>query len=123
MLKSWQNLLAAKLLYLDTFFSKCCHSKTNKDNDMKPKLVEAENTKFSRFEKRSLIFETTFEIFKFENLLSSYLKAFLDGYVCTKNCEGLCITKIIANVNDYTVIVNLSLVHAPPVISLVSANP
>ena len=23
------------------FFSKCCHSKTNKDNDMKPKLVEA----------------------------------------------------------------------------------
>ena len=23
------------------FFSKCCHSKTNKDIDMRPKLVEA----------------------------------------------------------------------------------
>ena len=38
---------------------------------MKPKLVEAENTKLSKFVKRSLIFETTFEIFKFENLLST----------------------------------------------------
>ena len=90
---------------------------------MEPELVEAWNTKFSKLERRLLILETTFEIFKFENLLSSYLKAFLDGYVCTENCEGQCITKIIANVNYYTVIVNLSLVHAPPVISLVSANP
>ena len=38
MLKSGQNL-QAKRFY--DFFSKCCHSKTNTDNDMKPKLVES----------------------------------------------------------------------------------
>ena len=37
-MKSGQDLLAEKLVYLVGFFSKCCHSKTNKDIDMKPKL-------------------------------------------------------------------------------------
>ena len=47
MLKSGQNL-QAKQFY--DFFSKCCHSKTNTDNDMKPKLVESQDNNFHDLE-------------------------------------------------------------------------
>ena len=39
----------------------------NNDIDMKPTPDEAENTKFSQYERSLLISKTTFAIFKFEN--------------------------------------------------------
>ena len=39
--EKWAKSASSKTGLFVNFFSKCCHSKTNKDNDMKPKLVEA----------------------------------------------------------------------------------
>ena len=39
--EKWAKSASIKTGLFGHFFSKCCHSKTNKDIDMKPKLVEA----------------------------------------------------------------------------------
>ena len=39
--EKWAKSAGSKTGLFGHFFSKCCHLKTNKDNDMKPKLVEA----------------------------------------------------------------------------------
>ena len=39
--EKWAKSASSKTGLFGHFFSKCCHSKTNKDIDMKPKLVEA----------------------------------------------------------------------------------
>ena len=39
--EKWAKSASFKTGSFGHFFPKCCHSKINKDNDMKPKLVEA----------------------------------------------------------------------------------
>ena len=41
--EKWAKSASSKTGLFVHFFSKCYHSKTNKDNDMTPKLVEAWN--------------------------------------------------------------------------------
>ena len=65
MLKIDQFYSAAEVFA--TFFSNSCNSQTKWDNDVKPRLDEAQNTKIPYYERSFLVSQTTFEISKVES--------------------------------------------------------
>ena len=57
---------------------------------MKPKPYEAQNTKFSEYERSSLIYLTTFELLKFENQTSVIIEiSRFSGHRCPGINEGV----------------------------------
>ena len=60
-------MIRPKNQFLGSFFSKVYHSKINEDFCMKPKAVEAKNTKFSKYESSFLISIALLEKFKLES--------------------------------------------------------
>ena len=65
---NWPFLFGTESHFFGIFF--ICYLMMNWDRDMKTKPYEAQNTKFSEYERSSLISSATSEILKFENRTS-----------------------------------------------------